>query len=274
MFSRVLFSFLSPFPLNCLRVCGLSLPLFLSPSLSHNLSLPPSMRGIGRVGRWRGVEVQKADPFETSQVDVRFVLAVLMFPRFTHIHLHLTFIGNCVSVHPTLHVCLSSARAHITPLPPASCSDDMLSSRDVFLSTLGLLRLLTFTFEDTLAVENEGVQLRIVWAGEEQRNAQTPQTPKLREAARGEELIGGTVRQRGKKGYVAGKITGFDGRDYDVRLYNGLQMKWSEEDVRDRWDADQYTIRRGWTALDEKTLQTGVKGVVRRGKWKKRSTDT
>jgi hypothetical protein len=74
------------------------------------------------------------------------------------------------------------------------------------------------------AVENEGVQLKIVWTGEEQRNAQTPQTPKLREAARGEELIGGTVRQRGKKGYVAGKITGFDGRDYDVRLYNGLQI--------------------------------------------------
>ena len=38
MFSRVLFSFLSPFPLNCLRVCGLSLPFFLSPSLSHHLS--------------------------------------------------------------------------------------------------------------------------------------------------------------------------------------------------------------------------------------------
>ena len=114
------------------------------------------------------------------------------------------------------------------------------------------------------AVENEGVQLRIVWTGDEQRNAQTPQTPKLREAARGEELIGGTVRQRGKKGYVAGKITGFDGSDYDVRLYNGLQMKWSEEDVRDRWVADQYTIRRGWTALDQKTLQTGVKGVVAR----------
>ena len=54
MFSRVLFSFLSPFPLNCLRVCGLSLPFFLSPSLSHHLSLPPSMRGSGRVGRWRG----------------------------------------------------------------------------------------------------------------------------------------------------------------------------------------------------------------------------
>ena len=51
MFSRVLFSFLSPFPLNCLRVCGLSLPLFLSPSLSHHLSLPPSTRVRGRVGR-------------------------------------------------------------------------------------------------------------------------------------------------------------------------------------------------------------------------------
>ncbi len=54
MFSRVLFSFLSPLPLNCLRVCGLSLPLFLSPSLSHHLSLPPSTRVNGRVGRWRG----------------------------------------------------------------------------------------------------------------------------------------------------------------------------------------------------------------------------
>jgi hypothetical protein len=83
--------------------------------------------------------------FETSQVDVRFVLAVFMFPPIAHIHLHLTFIEDCVSVHPTLHVCLSSARAHITPLPPASCSDDMLSSRDVFLSAIGLLRLLTFT---------------------------------------------------------------------------------------------------------------------------------
>jgi hypothetical protein len=37
-----------------LRVCGLSLPFFLSPSLYHHLSLPPSMRGSGRVGRWRG----------------------------------------------------------------------------------------------------------------------------------------------------------------------------------------------------------------------------
>ena len=86
--------------------------------------------------------------FETSQVDVRFVLAVLMFPRFAHIHLHLTFVEDYVSVHPALHVCLSSARAH-TPLPPAPGSDDMLSSRDVFLSTVGLLRLLTFTFENT-----------------------------------------------------------------------------------------------------------------------------
>jgi hypothetical protein len=91
--------------------------------------------------------------FETSQVDVRFVLAVLMFPRFAHIHLHLTFVEGCVSVHPALHVCLNSARAHITPLPPASGSDDMLSSRDVFvtvfLSNIGLLRLLTLSFEDT-----------------------------------------------------------------------------------------------------------------------------
>ena len=61
MFSRVLFSFLSPFPLNCLRVCGLSLPFFLSPSLSHHLSLPPSMRGSGRVGRWRGGGALAAD---------------------------------------------------------------------------------------------------------------------------------------------------------------------------------------------------------------------
>ena len=43
------------------------------------------------------------------------------------------------------------------------------------------------------ALENEGVQLKIVWIGEEQRHAQTPRTPKLREAARGEELIGDTV---------------------------------------------------------------------------------
>jgi ribonuclease HI len=41
-------------------------------------------------------------------------------------------------------------------------------------------------------------------------------------------------------------------------------MKWSEEDVRDRWVADQYTIRRGWTAQDQKTLQTGVKRVMAR----------
>ena len=93
--------------------------------------------------------------FEASQVDVRFILVVFMFPRFTHIHLHLTFIEDCVSVHPTLHVCLSSARAHITSLPPTSCSDDMLSSQAVFLSTPGLLRLLPFTFEDTLPVSSE-----------------------------------------------------------------------------------------------------------------------
>ena len=93
--------------------------------------------------------------FETSQVDVRFILAVFMFPRFTYIHLHLTFIEDCVSVHSTLHVCLSSARAHVTPLPPASCSNDMLSSQAVFLSTPGLLRLLPFAFEDTLPMSSE-----------------------------------------------------------------------------------------------------------------------
>ena len=54
------------------------------------------------------------------------------------------------------------------------------------------------------AVENEGVQMKVVWAGEGQRQVQTPRAPKLREAARGEELIGGTVREKGKKGYVAG----------------------------------------------------------------------
>ena len=32
--------------------------------------------------------------------------------------------------------------------------------------------------------------------------------------------------------------------------------------MRDRWVADQYTIRRGWTAHDQKTLQTGVRIVV------------
>jgi hypothetical protein len=48
------------------------------------------------------------------------------------------------------------------------------------------------------AVENVGVQLKVVWAGEGQRQAQTPRAPKLREAARGE------------------------------------QVKWSEEEVRDR----------------------------------------
>ena len=84
------------------------------------------------------------------------------------------------------------------------------------------------------AVESEGVQLKVVWAREGQRQAQTPRAPKLREAARGEELLGGTVRKKGKKGYVAGKVIGFDGREYDVRLCNGKQVKWSEEEVRDR----------------------------------------
>jgi hypothetical protein len=102
-----------------------------------------------------------------------------------------------------------------------------------------------------------------VWAEEGQRQAQTPpRAPKLREAARGEELIGGTVRQKGKKGYVAGKVIGFDGREYDVRLCNGQQVKWSEEEVRDRWIVDQYIMHRGWTAQDQKTLQSGVRGVV------------
>ena len=93
--------------------------------------------------------------FETSQVDAHFVLAVFMFPCFPHLHLRLTFIDDCVSVHPALHVCLSSARTHITSLPPASCSDDMLSSRDVFLSALGLFRFLPFTFKDTLPISSE-----------------------------------------------------------------------------------------------------------------------
>jgi hypothetical protein len=53
VFSCVPFSFLSPFLLDCLRMCGLSLPPFSSPSLSHHLSLPPSTRVSGRVGRWR-----------------------------------------------------------------------------------------------------------------------------------------------------------------------------------------------------------------------------
>ena len=56
------------------------------------------------------------------------------------------------------------------------------------------------------AVENEGVQLKVVWAGEGQRQAQTPRAPKLREAARGEEVVGSTVCEKGKKGYVAGKV--------------------------------------------------------------------
>ena len=84
-----------------------------------------------------------------------FVFAVFMFPCFPHLHLHLAFIDDCVSVHPALHVCLSSARAHITSLPPTSCSDDMLSSRDIFVSALGLLRLLPFTFKDTLSIGSE-----------------------------------------------------------------------------------------------------------------------
>jgi hypothetical protein len=53
------------------------------------------------------------------------------------------------------------------------------------------------------AVENEGVQMKVVWAGERQRQAQTLRAPKLRQAVWGEELIGGTVREKGKKGYVA-----------------------------------------------------------------------
>jgi hypothetical protein len=53
VFSRVPFSFLSPFPLDFLRVCCLSLPPFLSPFLSHHLSLQPSTRVSGRVGSWR-----------------------------------------------------------------------------------------------------------------------------------------------------------------------------------------------------------------------------
>jgi hypothetical protein len=46
---RVLF--ISLLPLDCSRVCGLSLPPSLSPSLSHYLSVPPSKRVRGRVGR-------------------------------------------------------------------------------------------------------------------------------------------------------------------------------------------------------------------------------
>ncbi len=92
---------------------------------------------------------------EASQIDVHFVFAVFMFPCFPHLHLHLAFINDCVSVHPALHVCLSSARAHITSLPPTSCSDDMLSSRDVFVRALGLLRLPPFTFKDTLSIGSE-----------------------------------------------------------------------------------------------------------------------
>jgi hypothetical protein len=112
------------------------------------------------------------------------------------------------------------------------------------------------------AVENEGVQMKVVWAGERQRQAQTPPAPKFIEEARGEELIGGTVREKGKKGYVAGKVIGFEGREYDIRLCNGKQVKWAEEEVRDRWIVDQYIMRRGWTAQDQRTLQAGVRGVV------------
>jgi hypothetical protein len=95
------------------------------------------------------------------------------------------------------------------------------------------------------AVGNEGAQMEVVWVGEGQRQAQTPVTPKLRDAARGAELIGGTVRQRGKKGYVAGKVTGFEGTEYEVRLSSGQQVKWSEEEVRHGWIEDQYIMRRG-----------------------------
>ena len=112
------------------------------------------------------------------------------------------------------------------------------------------------------AVENEGVQMKVVWAGKRQRQAQTPPAPKFIEAARGEELIGGTVREKGKKGYLAGKVIGFEGREYDIRLCNGKQVKWAEEEVRDRWIVDQYIMRRGWTAQDQRTLQAGVRGVV------------
>jgi hypothetical protein len=42
----------------------------------------------------------------------------------------------------------------------------------------------------------------------------------------------------------------------------GKQVKWSEEEVRDRWIVDQYIMRRGWTAQDQRTLQSGVRGVV------------
>jgi hypothetical protein len=50
------------------------------------------------------------------------------------------------------------------------------------------------------------------------------------------------------------KVIGFDGREYDVRLSNGKQVKWLEEEVRDRWIVDQYIMRRGWTAHDQRTL--------------------
>jgi hypothetical protein len=59
-------------------------------------------------------------------------------------------------------------------------------------------------------------------------------------------------------------VIGFDGREHDVRLCNGQQMKWSEEEVRDRWTVDKYIMRRGWTAQDQKTLQSGVRLSERR----------
>jgi hypothetical protein len=70
------------------------------------------------------------------------------------------------------------------------------------------------------AVGNEGAKIEVVWVGEGQRQVQTPGAPELRDAARGAELIGGTVRQRGKKGYVAGKVIGFEGTEYEVRRSN------------------------------------------------------
>jgi len=112
------------------------------------------------------------------------------------------------------------------------------------------------------AVGNQGAQMEVVWVGEGQRQAQTPGTPKLRDVARGAELIGGTVRQRGKKGYVAGKVIGFEGTEYEVRLSSGQQVKWSEEEVRHGWVEDQYIMRRGWTAKDQRTMQEGVRGVL------------
>jgi hypothetical protein len=62
--------------------------------------------------------------------------------------------------------------------------------------------------------------------------------------------------------YVAGKVIGFEGTEYEVRLSSGQQVKWSEEEVRHGWIEDQYIMRRGWTAKDQRTLQEGVRGVV------------